>query len=84
MEDTEMEFRKISYSGFSLLELLITLAIVSIVIGTTVPNFSAFIEKNRIDLAANTFFNHPQLARMHGSRMPGSRMPGSGLYFILR
>ena len=53
----------ITNSGLTLVELIITLAVVSILIVSTIPGFQSFIESNRIRASVNVFVTHLQLAR---------------------
>ena len=66
MEDKEMDFpniTSITNAGLTLVELIITLAVVSILIVSTIPGFQSFIESNRIRASVNVFVTHLQLAR---------------------
>jgi type IV fimbrial biogenesis protein FimT len=49
--------------GFTLLELMITLAVVGILLGLAVPNFSEMIRNNRLTSAANDLLRATQVAR---------------------
>lgn len=50
-------------AGFSLIELMVVLAIAAILLGIGIPNFRTFIQKQRITVAANDFFASINLAR---------------------
>lgn len=50
--------------GFTLLELLITVAIMSIMVTAGLPSFQAIIEGSRLTSAANSMVSALQLARM--------------------
>jgi type IV fimbrial biogenesis protein FimT len=49
--------------GFTLVELLITMVVVSILLATGVPSFMQFIKNNRITGQANSFVVSTQMAR---------------------
>lgn len=49
--------------GFTLIELMVTLAVLAILLTVGVPDFQAFIQKNRISAAANTLISALNLAR---------------------
>ena len=49
--------------GFTLVELLITMVVVSILLATGVPSFMQFIKNNRITGQANSFIVSTQMAR---------------------
>ena len=49
--------------GFTLVELLITMVVVSILLATGIPSFMQFIKNNRITGQANSFIVSTQMAR---------------------
>ena len=58
-----MKVRETS-SGFTLLELMVTLAIMGIVAGIAAPNFLSYIPKSRLNGAASMIMTDMMLARM--------------------
>ena len=50
-------------NGFTLVELLITIVVVSVLLATAVPSFMQFIKNNRITGQANSFVVSIQMAR---------------------
>jgi len=51
------------YSGFTLLELMVTIAIVGIVTALAIPSMSTFIKNDRLVSQINTLVSHLALAR---------------------
>ena len=51
------------YRGFTMVELVITLAIAAIIVGLAVPSFSQMIKNNRRDVRINQILNTLTLAR---------------------
>lgn len=49
--------------GFTLIELMVTLAVLTILLTVGVPNFQSFMLKNRISTASNTLIGALNLAR---------------------
>jgi type IV fimbrial biogenesis protein FimT len=54
--------------GFTLVELMITIALVAILIGLATPSFSSVINSNRLTSQANAFMTDLQLARSEAVR----------------
>lgn len=54
--------------GFTLLELLVTLAVLAIVLGLAVPSFQGIIQRNRLTAATNELVAAIQLARAEAIR----------------
>ena len=52
-----------SQKGFTLVELLITIVVISVLLATAVPSFMQFIKNNRITGQANSFVVSTQVAR---------------------
>lgn len=50
-------------NGFTLVELLITIVVVSILLATAIPSFMQFIKNNRVTGQANSFVVSTQMAR---------------------
>ena len=58
-------------SGVSLIELMVTLAVLGVLIGLAVPSFSQLIARNRLTAAANEYVSAIQTARMEAVRRNG-------------
>ncbi|HKE44530.1 MAG TPA: GspH/FimT family pseudopilin [Steroidobacteraceae bacterium] len=52
-----------STSGFTLLELMLTLTVIAVIVGLAVPNFREFIQNSRLTGASNDLLASIQLAR---------------------
>jgi type IV fimbrial biogenesis protein FimT len=63
MEETEMDFRSTNTTGFTLVELLISLSIASILMASAAPSFQSFLERSRMSTSTNAFISHLHLAR---------------------
>ena len=50
-------------NGFTLVELLITIVVVSVLLATAIPSFMQFVKNNRITSQANSFVVSTQMAR---------------------
>jgi type IV fimbrial biogenesis protein FimT len=55
-------------SGFTLVEVMITIAVLAVVLGIAVPSFSGVIAQNRLVAATNEVVGAVQLARMEAVR----------------
>lgn len=53
-------------AGFTLTELMVSLAVAAILVTVAVPNFRTFIQNNRLSSAANDLLRSFQLARTEG------------------
>lgn len=56
------------YSGFTLTELIIALAIAALLLTLAAPNMSSFIRNNRITTETNTLIAHVNLARSEATK----------------
>jgi len=50
-------------NGFTLVELLITIVVVSVLLATAIPSFMQFVKNNRVTGQANSFVVSTQMAR---------------------
>lgn len=64
-----MDSRRIS--GFSLIELMITIAVVAILLALAFPSFEGSMRSNRVASASNELMASFSLARTEGLRSPG-------------
>lgn len=55
---------KKNQAAFTLIELMITIAVLAIVVGVAVPNFTVLIEKNRVKTLAEELASSMSVARM--------------------
>jgi type IV fimbrial biogenesis protein FimT len=55
--------RSRGFSGFTLIELLVTLAIAAIAVAIAIPNFTAFVQNNRLVMQANDLVSALNYAR---------------------
>lgn len=55
-------------AGFTLVELMVTLAVLAILIGVAMPSFTALTHRNRLTAAANELVGAMQTARMEAIR----------------
>ncbi len=55
--------KKQQASGFTLIELMVTLAVLGVLVALAVPSFEALLQKQRVKNASETIFNFVKLAR---------------------
>jgi type IV fimbrial biogenesis protein FimT len=60
-----------SQKGFTLLELMLTLTVVSVIVGLAIPNFREFIKNSRMTSGANDLLASMQLARSESIKRRG-------------
>lgn len=57
--------RHFSFAGFTVIELMITISILSILTAVALPNLNTFFEKRRLIAASEAMYAHLQLARSY-------------------
>jgi type IV fimbrial biogenesis protein FimT len=63
-----IDIRRTPSGGFSLIEQLMTLAVVAILLGIGIPGFSAMLQAERVGSAANALFSAIRLTRSEAIR----------------
>ena len=58
-------------AGFSLIELMVTIAMVAILLAVALPSFQGSLRSNRVTTATNEFLTSVSLARSEAIRSPG-------------
>lgn len=56
-------------TGFTLLELMVTITIASVILGLAIPNLREFIRNNSMSSAANDFMTTIHMARSHAVKL---------------
>lgn len=56
------------HSGFTLIELMVTIAVAAIILAFAIPSFESFVNANRLTSAANEMVASMQVARMEALR----------------
>jgi type IV fimbrial biogenesis protein FimT len=75
--------RKITSTGFTLVELLVTLSVVSILSFIAVPSYRSFVETNRVATATNDLMSDINLARMEAiKRQKGANGTGQAVVCV--
>lgn len=60
--------RRVGNAGFSLVELMVTVAVLAVLLGLAVPSFQGVIQQNRLTAATNELVAAVQLARAEAIR----------------
>jgi type IV fimbrial biogenesis protein FimT len=58
-----MQYQKVHHSGFTLIELMVTIAVAAIILTQAVPGFTALVQNNRLISQKNEFISALNLAR---------------------
>lgn len=64
-------YSKLRSTGFTLIELVVTLAVAAIILGMVVPSFQNLIRNNQVSTEANAFMGAVQFARSEAVKRGG-------------